>query len=153
MTGVALIAIQSTLTAVLAILLAINAIVVMCKDNPHEKRRRQMEKHRTADNLTPLDARNSLLLNKGPHDGKGYYRTTPTQETFYPIEQQGASQYPMEPINGGRMSRLDPYGGNAPYHARSPSAGTMSRMSLVGGAAPPGGFDPHHDYTHRGHGY
>ncbi|KAF8422707.1 hypothetical protein EV426DRAFT_702522 [Tirmania nivea] len=145
-TGVALIAIQSTLTAALAILLAINAIVVMCKDNPHEKRRKELEKRRQVDNLTPLDARNSMLLGKGTpgHDGKGSYRTTPTHDTFFPIEQQGSSQYPMQP-----MSRHDPYGG---YHVRSQSAGTLSRQSLISSAAPPAHHEPdnHRDY---GRGY
>jgi len=151
-TGVALIAIQSTLTAALAILLAINAIVVMCKDNPHEKRRKELEKQRQTGNLTPLDARNSMLLGKGApgHDGKGYYRTTPTHDTFFPIEQQGSSQYPMQP-----MSRHDPYGGSAPYHERSQSAGTLSRQSLISSAAPPahhesGQQDSYRDY---GRGY
>jgi len=142
-TGVALIAIQSTLTAALAILLAINAIVVMCKDNPHERRRREIEERRQ------MDARNSLVLGKGAHghDGKGYYQTTPTQDTFFPIEQQGSSQYPMQP-----MSRHDPYGGLAPYHERSPSAGTLSRQSLISSAAPPADHVPGQHDSYRGYG-
>lgn len=151
-TGVALIAIQSTLTAALAILLAINAIVVMCKDNPHERRRKELEKQRQMDNFTPLDARNSMLLGKGApaHDGKGHYQTTPTHDTFFPIEQQGSSQYPMQPI-----SRHDPYGGPAPYHERSQSAGTLSRQSLISSAAPPAHHEPgqHDNYRDYGRGY
>ncbi|KAF8459353.1 hypothetical protein BGX38DRAFT_1247931 [Terfezia claveryi] len=148
-TGVALIAIQSTLTAALAILLAINAIVVMCQDNPHEKRRKELEKQRQADNLTPLDARNSMLLGKGApgNDGKGYYRTTPTHDTFFPIEQQGSSQYPMQP-----MSRHDPYGGSTPYHERSQSAGTLSRQSLISSAAPPAHHEPGQQDNYRDYG-
>lgn len=145
-TGVALIAIQSTLTACLAILLAINAIVVMCKDNPHEKRRKELEKQKEAENgLNGPDQRNSMLLGQGlGHDGKGYYRTTPTQDTFFPIEQQGSSQYPLQP-----MTRHDPYGGaSSPYHERSQSAGTLSRQSLISSAAPPAQYEPgqHDDY-------
>ncbi|OIW35248.1 TRP-domain-containing protein [Coniochaeta ligniaria NRRL 30616] len=41
-TGVVLIAVQSTLTGVLAILIAWNAIVACCKENPHRKRRKEM---------------------------------------------------------------------------------------------------------------
>jgi len=61
-TGVVLIAVQSALTAVLAILIAVNAIIMCCKENPHRKRRKELEKLRDLDNLTPLDARNSLLM-------------------------------------------------------------------------------------------
>ncbi|KAI1416820.1 TRP-domain-containing protein [Hypoxylon sp. FL1857] len=63
--GVALIAIQSALAGTLAILIAWNAIVAFCKQNPHRKRRKEMEKiQRDLDDLTPLDARNSLLLDR-----------------------------------------------------------------------------------------
>lgn len=41
-TGIVMIAIQSTLTAVLAILIAWNAINACCKMNPHRKRRKEM---------------------------------------------------------------------------------------------------------------
>ena len=89
-TGVVLIAVQSALTGILAILIAINAIIICCKQNPHRKRRKEagtwllltcpksyvgianesIEKlNREFDNLTPLDARNSLLI--GPLDSKG----------------------------------------------------------------------------------
>ncbi|KXG50983.1 TRP-like family [Penicillium griseofulvum] len=62
-TGVVLIVVQSTLTAVLAILIAVNAIINCCRENPHEKRRREAEKaNRDLDDLTPLDARDSLLM-------------------------------------------------------------------------------------------
>ncbi|KAI9782661.1 MAG: hypothetical protein M1816_001732 [Peltula sp. TS41687] len=62
-TGVVLIAMQSALTGALAILIAVNAIIICCKENPHRKRRKEAEKlSRDLDNLTPLDARNSLLM-------------------------------------------------------------------------------------------
>ncbi|RDA95948.1 hypothetical protein CP533_5791 [Ophiocordyceps camponoti-saundersi (nom. inval.)] len=61
--GVVLIVVQSTLTGVLSLLIAWNAINACCKVNPHRKRRKDMEKlQRDGDALTPLDARNSLLL-------------------------------------------------------------------------------------------
>ncbi|KAI0840672.1 TRP-domain-containing protein [Hypoxylon sp. FL0890] len=63
--GVVLIAIQSALAGTLAILIAWNAVVAFCKQNPHRKRRKEMEKiQRDLDDLTPLDARNSLLLDR-----------------------------------------------------------------------------------------
>ncbi|KAJ6089964.1 hypothetical protein N7467_005180 [Penicillium canescens] len=62
-TGIVLIVVQSTLTAVLAILIAVNAIITCCRENPHARRRREAEKaNRDLDDLTPLDARESLLM-------------------------------------------------------------------------------------------
>lgn len=43
-TGVVLIAVQSALTGILAILIAWNAIIACCKQNPHRKRRKEMGK-------------------------------------------------------------------------------------------------------------
>ncbi|KAL2404133.1 TRP-like ion channel protein flc1 [Exophiala dermatitidis] len=43
-TGVVLIAVQSGLTAILALLIVINSIITCCKENPHRKRRKQAEK-------------------------------------------------------------------------------------------------------------
>ena len=40
-TGVVLIAVQSVLTGLLAILIAVNAIIMCCKENPHRKRRKE----------------------------------------------------------------------------------------------------------------
>ena len=40
-TGVALVVTQSVLTGLLAILIAVNAIVACCKDNPHRKKRKE----------------------------------------------------------------------------------------------------------------
>ena len=57
------------LTAGLAILIAVNALITCCRENPHRKRRKEAEKlNREFDNLTPLDARNSLLLNSMDND-------------------------------------------------------------------------------------
>ncbi|GAB7360814.1 hypothetical protein MBLNU230_g0801t1 [Neophaeotheca triangularis] len=62
-TGIVLIAVQGVLTAVLAILIAANALIACIKENPHRKKRKEAEKlNRDLDNLTPLDARNSLLM-------------------------------------------------------------------------------------------
>ncbi|EUC49844.1 hypothetical protein COCMIDRAFT_32853 [Bipolaris oryzae ATCC 44560] len=61
-TGLVLVVVQATLTGVLGILIAVNAIIICCKENPHRKKRKEAEKARDLDNLTPLDARNSLLM-------------------------------------------------------------------------------------------
>jgi len=45
-TGVVLIAVQSVLTGVLAILIAVNAIIMCCKENPHRKRRKEAGTYR-----------------------------------------------------------------------------------------------------------
>jgi hypothetical protein len=76
-TGVVLVAMQSALTGLLAILVAVNALVMWCRRNPHRKARKEAgtfpflnlipfaniraEKTRADDTLTPLDARNSML--------------------------------------------------------------------------------------------
>lgn len=62
-TGVILIVVQCVLTGILAIMIAINSIVNCVKENPHRRKRKQAEKlNRDLDDLTPLDARNSLLM-------------------------------------------------------------------------------------------
>ncbi|QKX58950.1 uncharacterized protein TRUGW13939_06078 [Talaromyces rugulosus] len=61
-TGIVLIAVQSTLTGILAILIAINALINCIRTNPHAKLRQNNEKGDDFDNLTALDARNSLLM-------------------------------------------------------------------------------------------
>ncbi|RYN37587.1 hypothetical protein AA0119_g649 [Alternaria tenuissima] len=70
-TGLVLVVVQASLTGVLAILIAVNAIIICCKENPHRKKRKAAEKARDLDNLTPLDARNSLLM-----DPQEYKRTS-----------------------------------------------------------------------------
>ncbi|SMQ51858.1 unnamed protein product [Zymoseptoria tritici ST99CH_3D7] len=64
-TGVVLLVVQSIMTGLLAILIAINAIIACIKENPHRRKRKDAEKARLEkdlDNLTPLNARNSLLM-------------------------------------------------------------------------------------------
>lgn len=53
-TGVVMIAVQSALTALLAILIAWNAIIACCKVNPHRKRRKEMGKSRTANHAQAI---------------------------------------------------------------------------------------------------
>ncbi|KAJ5627574.1 hypothetical protein N7528_005001 [Penicillium herquei] len=66
-TGIVLIVLQCGLSAVLAILIAVNALISMFRENIHEKRRKEAEKaNRDLDDLTPLDARESLLIDHPP---------------------------------------------------------------------------------------
>ncbi|KIW62726.1 hypothetical protein PV04_10869 [Phialophora macrospora] len=48
-TGVVLIAVQSGLTAILALLIVINSIITCFRENPHRKRRKAAEKHLSQD--------------------------------------------------------------------------------------------------------
>ena len=66
-TGVVLIAVQSALTGVLAILIAVNSLIFCIKENPHRKRRKEAEKLHDFDNLTPLDNRDSILMEPQPY--------------------------------------------------------------------------------------
>ncbi|KAK3071189.1 hypothetical protein LTS18_014916, partial [Coniosporium uncinatum] len=81
-TGVVLIVMQSVLSLVLAILIAVNSIIICCKENPHRRQRKAAEKlngnrsrsGRDLDALTPLDAQNSLL--EYPAEYKGGRRAS-----------------------------------------------------------------------------
>jgi hypothetical protein len=124
-TGVVLIAVQSALTAVLAILIAVNAIIMCCKENPHRKRRKEAGKsshsvspnlinpnseklNRDLDNLTPLDARNSLLMDptKMPMTSTAY-----DSDPKYPlVKQQTPDSFLNEPANPySNATPLRPY--------------------------------------------
>lgn len=60
--GLVLLIIQAVLTALLAILIAANAIIGFCKLNPHRKNRKENEKRKSdGDELTSLEAHNSIL--------------------------------------------------------------------------------------------
>jgi uncharacterized membrane protein len=56
--GLVLIGVQSVLTCLLAILIAVNLLIVCCNENPHRRRRKEAERmNRDLDNVTPLDNR------------------------------------------------------------------------------------------------
>ncbi|KAF4962715.1 hypothetical protein FSARC_9276 [Fusarium sarcochroum] len=79
--GVVLIAVQSAMTGLLVILIVWNAINVLVKENPHRKRRKEMEKaKRDMDTLTPLDARNSLLLDRKDNNNISMFAISNPQE-------------------------------------------------------------------------
>ncbi|KAL7946031.1 hypothetical protein V8C42DRAFT_50080 [Trichoderma barbatum] len=114
--GVVMIAIQSTLTVALALLVMWNAINAAIKMNPHRKRRKELEKMRgDMDDLTPLDARNTLLIkskdleasyppipsdheeNLPPYSKAGdrYYAPSIPESTYHPALSSGPSPTPM----------------------------------------------------------
>ncbi|KAH6666562.1 hypothetical protein B0J14DRAFT_194202 [Halenospora varia] len=136
-TGVVLIAVQSVLTGVLGILIVANALIMLCKENPHRKRRKEAEKlNRDLDNLTPLDARNSLLMDPAQRPLNEDY----TRDHKLPlVKQSSADSFMNEPAN--------PYAGATPLRPFTPQThrtldSTSSREHLVSNAAPLGG-DPH----------
>ncbi|KAK2009977.1 TRP-domain-containing protein [Colletotrichum eremochloae] len=126
-TGVVLIAVQSALTGILAILIMWNAINACCKENPHRKRRKEMEKmQRDMDTLTPLDARNSLLMDrKDPEHGTTFSMSS------VPEKKENRSESPDSYLGAGLSGPYRPLTPNTPYnHANS------SHENLVLGAAP-----------------
>lgn len=120
-TGVVLIAVQSVLTAVLAILIAVNAIIVCIRENPHRKQRKQAERiNRDLDDLTPLDARNSLLID-------------PTEYTD--VKNPQAKSYPMSAYSSRRSyDTVQPYRDETPP-PRHPRGADESSENLVSSAA------------------
>ncbi|KAK7951125.1 transient receptor potential domain containing protein [Apiospora aurea] len=137
-TGVVLIALQSALTGILAILVAWNAIVACCKENPHRKRRKELEKmQRETDALTPLDARNSLLLDRKQSHGSTTFSVTDNVQEKQPLARNTSPDRYLgtEPAN--------PYGNAAQFNSsarpltpNTPMHGDDER--LIGGAAPMG---------------
>lgn len=154
-TGVVLIAVQSVLTGVLAILIAANAIIMCCKENPHRKRRKEAEKlNRDLDNLTPLDARNSLLMDptKLNSSSTAYDHDPKTPLTKTVSENDSFLNDPANPYSGATPMRpytpqsQRPYTPESPFPARPFTANSHrtlrsmdSRENLVQGAAPLGG--------------
>ncbi|KAI1092738.1 TRP-domain-containing protein [Rostrohypoxylon terebratum] len=137
--GVVLIAIQSALAGILAILVAYNAIIAFIKQNPHRKRRKEMEKlQRDMDNLTPLDARNSLLLErvKSNEARITISYNTPSDEKLPAKRSDSPDQYisvSVEPTTG--YSPLnDPYSG--PLTPSTPMGGANPTIPNVGGGYP-----------------
>lgn len=157
-TGLVLVVMQAVLTAVLAILIAVNAIIICCRDNPHRKKRKEagmspqqplppisllttiIEKlNRDLDTLTPLDARNSLLMD--PH---AYHNTAargPMVSEQIPLTEQhtGYTGYSGRRAFG-QTEDQNPLLENA-GHARSVSHGRSESQSARS-ISPPGGRAP-----------
>ena len=131
-TGLVLVVMQAVLTALLAILIAVNAITICCRANPHRKKRKEAgkpksaltrannannftEKGRDMDNLTPLDARNSLLM-----DPQEYKRSSMPPVPFT-NRAAGYDPVPMSDQQTGLISDAASFGGHSRNvsHARS----------------------------------
>ncbi|PYH90675.1 DUF907 domain protein [Aspergillus ellipticus CBS 707.79] len=145
-TGIVLIAVQAGLSGILAILIATNAIILCCRENPHARRRREAKDkmNRDIDDLTPLDARESLLMEHPPrkeysemskfnftgpyepyrdqYDPKA--RLSPTGSTDRLVE----SGYPLDDRHGRSSSResrrsRDSHDPPEGHHATTPGYG------------------------------
>ncbi|KAK6505024.1 hypothetical protein TWF481_006956 [Arthrobotrys musiformis] len=150
-TGVVLIVVQSLLTGLLAILIAVNAIVICCKTNHYTKSRHNREKlveeAKFRDGFNPHDRRASIT---GPNafgnysDGKGRYQPTPTRDEFHLDEMypppRGTYMPPPHDRDGSPVPQQHPYGRDG--HERSFSSERQmdyvnhSRQSLISSAAP-----------------
>ncbi|KAJ4297161.1 hypothetical protein N0V88_004079 [Collariella sp. IMI 366227] len=126
-TGVVLIAVQSALTGILAILIAWNAINACCKENPHRKRRKEMEKlHR--DTLTSLDPRNSLLLARSKTNDSDL---TLAKTGFAPIVATAHTTQDNTVYDLARTTSPEQYHPHAHAHAHTTS--TSSTASTITG--------------------
>ncbi|RYP26456.1 hypothetical protein DL767_008018 [Monosporascus sp. MG133] len=126
-TGVVLISIQSALTGILAILIAWNGINACCKMNPHRQRRKEMERlKREADTLTPLDARNSLLMME--HEKANGTTFSMANTAYYDTKQPSSRDSSPEPAN--------PYSAMNNSSFSRPMAPYKDRDSLMSNAAP-----------------
>ncbi|KAF1979502.1 TRP-domain-containing protein [Bimuria novae-zelandiae CBS 107.79] len=107
-TGLVLVVMQAVLTGLLAILIAVNAIVICCKENPHKKKRKEVEKGRDLDNLTPLDARNSLLMDPQEYK-RGSILSVGGRRGYDPIPltEQNTSYHGARPFTDGQENLLD----------------------------------------------
>lgn len=109
-TGVVLIVVQSVLTAVLAILIAVNALIGCIRENPHRQQRKAREKLLTRgdlDALTPLDARNSLLMEPmAQHGDDAMYKA--------PLVAAG----PVAPFSDRKTAHYDPVRASSPADER-----------------------------------
>ncbi|KAM5355910.1 hypothetical protein ACJ41O_002556 [Fusarium nematophilum] len=159
--GVVLIAVQSALTGILVLLIVWNAINVCVKENPHRKRRKEMEKaQRDMDTLTPLDARNSLLLDRkdasnsnmsmftisGPIKEKESRRSmspdryVAAEEGLQPANNNLSSGppylRPLTPLDGNDSQNLMQSAAPVGWAQRDPSPPGMGRYDGYGGYSP-----------------
>lgn len=109
-TGVVLIVVQAVMTGILAILIAVNALITCIKENPHRKKRKEAEKReleRDLDNLTPLHARNSLLMESMTQHGSDpsvYKAPIVAASPFGPTDKRG--RYDRVPRPASPVSRM-----------------------------------------------
>lgn len=93
-TGVILIVVQSSLTVVLAILIAVNAIITCVKENPHRRRRKEAEKLDGFDDLTPLEGRTSMMMQPTSYKSQGQKRMShgPAASAYEPYREHALPQ-------------------------------------------------------------
>jgi len=109
--GVVLVAVQTALTGILAILILVNGILHCCRSNPHRKARKEAEKaNRHSSMLTPLGSRNSLLLKPGERE-----RDLDSVQSYEPY---------------GPTARYDGFRRDAPQGPVGPRAPLLPHVSL-----------------------
>ncbi|RKU46104.1 hypothetical protein DL546_005904 [Coniochaeta pulveracea] len=142
-TGVVLIAVQSALTGILAILIVWNAILACVKENPHRKRRKEMEQAKLRDTLTPLDARNSLLRDHKPSESTSSTDTFSIGKTGDSFVTEKATQ---DPERYAGNTKPTPAPGlavnNGPSFRALTPVSSLPTDTLIANAAPIGSSDP-----------
>jgi len=147
-TGVVLIVVQSALTAILAILIAINSIITCCKENPHRKKRKA-----AAEMVKEQDLEgDAFLLQPQP-----YTNSPPRQRQM--VEKGGYEPMRSEALERFRSRRQESQDmlvgsgasmGKSDYH-------TVSQTRSVDSSPPPTtweptlprlGTGPYRDYMH-----
>ncbi|KAF2000578.1 TRP-domain-containing protein [Amniculicola lignicola CBS 123094] len=153
-TGLVLVVMQAVLTGLLAILIAVNAIVICCRDNPHRKKRKEAEKARDLDNLTPLDARNSLLMDPTEYKRNSTFGTRAAGYEAVPLQDQPTAYAPARPFGEGREHLLADTSslGRAPTHNSNLSGGSASPPVDRAPRLPDVMFSNQANYDPHGHG-
>ncbi|RWA10542.1 hypothetical protein EKO27_g4571 [Xylaria grammica] len=139
--GIALIAVQSALSVTLAILILWNAIVSLCKQNPHQKKRKEMEKMMQRDTLTPLDARNSLLMDRAKSDDAATFpfaKLTTVSSSNGPTNDTSLRGSSPERYLGVSPERTSSGYLQASSRPLTPVGANQSRENLIINAAPIG---------------
>lgn len=95
-TGIVLIAVQASLTCILAVLIAVNSLITCFRENPHRRKRKEdAEKRKSqADELTDFGDNDAFLMRPQPY--KGSPIRTPNR-----LSGSTMGQKAYEPVRGG----------------------------------------------------
>jgi hypothetical protein len=134
-TGLVLIVVQAVMTGILAILIAVNALIACIKENPHRRKRKQdqLEREkleRDLDNLTPLHARNSLLMgNMRQHGEPSMYKSPIISSAPFSDKRGRYDPVPKLPAVDGYDDHLMARAAPMPYrdHSHSRASSVQSR--------------------------